>query len=214
MSLRAYGGEVHALMGENGAGKSTLMKILSGAYTSDRGGEVKVAGSVMPTGNPKVAKAHGIAVIYQELSLAPNLTVAENIFLGNERASRGIVNRAAMRHETQPILDRLGLDFGPATRVASLSLGERQMVEIARALSSNARIIVMDEPTTALSSRETERLFEVIAALKKDNIAIIYISHPHGGGLSPRRPPARCCAMASILARWRRMRSAPNGSSP
>lgn len=177
VSLRAYGGEVHALMGENGAGKSTLMKILSGAYTSDRGGEVKVAGSVMPTGNPKVAKAHGIAVIYQELSLAPNLTVAENIFLGNERASRGIVNRAAMRHETQPILDRLGLDFGPSTRVASLSLGERQMVEIARALSSNARIIVMDEPTTALSSRETERLFEVIAALKKDNIAIIYISH-------------------------------------
>lgn len=177
VSLVAYGGEVHALMGENGAGKSTLMKILSGAFVSDKGGEVFIAGQAMPTGNPKIAKAHGIAVIYQELSLAPNLTVAENIFLGNERATRGVVNRGAMQRETQPILDRLGLDFGPSTMVSSLSLGERQMVEIARALSTNARIIVMDEPTTALSSRETERLFEVIAALKEDNIAIIYISH-------------------------------------
>ncbi|SNY93177.1 ribose transport system ATP-binding protein [Cohaesibacter sp. ES.047] len=177
VALSAYGGEVHALMGENGAGKSTLMKILSGAYVSDRGGEVLVAGTPVITGNPKAAKSQGIAVIYQELSLAPNLTVAENIFLGNERANRGVVNRAAMRQETQPILDRLGVEFEPSTRVADLSLGERQMVEIARALSSNARIIIMDEPTTALSNRETEKLFEVIEALKKDNIAVIYISH-------------------------------------
>ncbi len=177
VSLTVRGGEVHALMGENGAGKSTLMKILSGAYTPDAGGEIRINGTVMQTGNPKISKAHGIAVIYQELSLSPNLTVAENIFLGNERARRGIVDRSAMRAETAPILQRLGVSFGPTTRVASLSLGERQLVEIARAMSTQARIIVMDEPTTSLSSRETEKLFDVIAGLKAEGIAVIYISH-------------------------------------
>ncbi|MBS9721357.1 sugar ABC transporter ATP-binding protein [Tianweitania sp. BSSL-BM11] len=177
VSLTAFPGEVHALMGENGAGKSTMMKILSGAYTPDAGGEVLVNGKTVPSGNPKAAKEHGIAVIYQELSLAPNLTVAQNIFLGNERSSRGIVMRSAMREETQPILDQLGLSFGPDMLVERLSLGERQLVEIARALSAKARIIVMDEPTTSLSSRETEKLFEVIARLKSEGIAIIYISH-------------------------------------
>ncbi|WP_244629713.1 sugar ABC transporter ATP-binding protein [Martelella limonii] len=177
VAITAYGGEVHALMGENGAGKSTLMKILSGAYVPDKGGSILVGGEAMPTGNPKAAKARGVAVIYQELSLAPNLTVAENIFLGAERARAGIVNRAEMRDATRPILKRLGVNFSPSTIVGSLSLGERQLVEIARAMSTNARIIVMDEPTTSLSSRETERLFEVIAALKADGIAIIYISH-------------------------------------
>ncbi|TCT44646.1 sugar ABC transporter ATP-binding protein [Martelella mediterranea] len=177
VAITAYGGEVHALMGENGAGKSTLMKILSGAYTPDRGGSIKVGGETVPHGKPKAAKSMGVAVIYQELSLAPNLTVAENIFLGNERASHGIVNRGQMRTATQPILDRLGVDFKPSTPVSDLSLGERQLVEIARALSANARIIVMDEPTTSLTSRETDRLFDVIAGLKAENIAIIYISH-------------------------------------
>ncbi|MBB4121081.1 sugar ABC transporter ATP-binding protein [Martelella radicis] len=177
VAITAHGGEVHALMGENGAGKSTLMKILSGAYTPDKGGTILVGGKSVPEGNPKAAKAMGVAVIYQELSLAPNLTVAENVFLGNERARSGIVNRAEMRSRTAPLLKRLGVDFSPSTVVGSLSLGERQLVEIARAMSTNARIIVMDEPTTSLSSRETERLFEVIAALKADGIAIIYISH-------------------------------------
>ncbi|MGR3496744.1 sugar ABC transporter ATP-binding protein [Citreimonas sp.] len=177
VSLTAHGGEVHALMGENGAGKSTLMKILSGAHSPDPGGEVFVAGEKMPLGNPKLAKAHGVAVIYQELTLAPNLSVAQNVFLGNERSSRGIVSRRGMAAATQPILDRLGVSFGPDTRVARLSLGERQLVEIARALSTNARIIVMDEPTTSLSSRETEKLFAVIRSLKEQGIAIVYISH-------------------------------------
>ncbi|MBB4123659.1 sugar ABC transporter ATP-binding protein [Martelella radicis] len=177
VAMTAYGGEVHALMGENGAGKSTLMKILSGAYVPDKGGSILVGGEAMPTGNPKAAKARGVAVIYQELSLAPNLTVAENIFLGAERARAGIVDRAEMRAATRPILKRLGVDFSPSTIVGHLSLGERQLVEIARAMSANARIIVMDEPTTSLSSHETERLFDVIAALKADGIAIIYISH-------------------------------------
>ncbi len=177
VSLTARAGEVHALMGENGAGKSTLMKILSGAHAPDAGGQVLVNGTPMPLGDPKVAKAFGIAVIYQELSLAENLTVAQNIFLGAEPSRSGIVDRAAMAKRTGPILDRLGVTFGPNTRVGSLSLGERQLVEIARAMSTDARIIVMDEPTTSLSNRETEKLFAVIASLKEQGIAVLYISH-------------------------------------
>lgn len=177
VALTAWAGEVHALMGENGAGKSTLMKILSGALAPDAGGEVRVADHLMPTGDTRLSKAHGIAVIYQELSLAPNLSVAQNIFLGAEKTRGGVVNRHAMQAKSKPILDRLGVDFSPETPVNRLSLGERQLVEIARALSTDARIIVMDEPTTSLSSHETEHLFEVIEGLKREGIAIIYISH-------------------------------------
>ena len=177
VSLTAHAGEVHSLMGENGAGKSTLMKILSGAHFPDPGGEILVAGERMLLGNPKLSKAHGVAVIYQELSLAPNLTVAQNVFLGTEKARAGVVDRRGMAEATQPILDRLGVSFGPETPVGRLSLGERQLVEIARAMSAKARIIVMDEPTTSLSSRETEKLFDVIASLKDHDLAILYISH-------------------------------------
>lgn len=171
VSLTVRRGELHALMGENGAGKSTLMKILSGAYRADPGGQVTI------DGRPQAEAAGMVAVIYQELSLAPNLTVAENMFLGRELARRGIVDRRTTAARAQPILDRLGVHFTAQTRVGDLSLGERQMVEIARALTTDARLIVMDEPTTALSSRETDRLFDVIARLKADGIAIIYISH-------------------------------------
>ncbi|MBX9456830.1 MAG: sugar ABC transporter ATP-binding protein [Rhizobium sp.] len=177
VDLDAYAGEVHALMGENGAGKSTLMKILSGAYMADAGGSVLIDGAPIALGNPLKAKANGIAVIYQELSLAPNLTVAQNMFLGAEPARFGVTDRAAMHRLAQPILKQLGIGFDAATRVSELSLGERQMVEIARALTTKARLIVMDEPTTSLTSRETERLFDVIGRLKADGIAIIYISH-------------------------------------
>lgn len=172
VSLTVYPGELHALMGENGAGKSTLMKILSGAYKADPGGTITIEGK------PQAEAVGAVAVIYQELSLAPNLTVAENMYLGREIANAaGIVDRAATRDRAAPILKRLGVKFGPRTIVGSLSLGERQMVEIARALTTDARLVVMDEPTTSLSARETERLFEVIALLKADGIAIIYISH-------------------------------------
>ncbi|MCK0713567.1 sugar ABC transporter ATP-binding protein [Chromohalobacter sarecensis] len=177
VSLTAWCGEVHALMGENGAGKSTLMKILSGALSPDPGGEIRIAGTPMRTGDTRLSKSLGIAVIYQELSLAPNLTVAQNIFLGAEKSHRGVVDRHAMRTQSQPILDRLGVTFRSDTLVGRLSLGERQLVEIARALSTQARIIVMDEPTTSLSSRETEHLFKVIEGLKREDIAILYISH-------------------------------------
>jgi ribose transport system ATP-binding protein len=177
VSLTVHAGEVHALMGENGAGKSTLMKILSGAYTADPGGSVVIDGELVTLGDPLKAKAHGIAVIYQELSLAPNLTVEQNMFLGNEPSRFGLADRAEMRRRAEPILNQLGIGFDASRRVAELSLGERQMVEIARALTTNARIIVMDEPTTSLTTRETNRLFDVIARLKADGIAIIYISH-------------------------------------
>jgi ribose transport system ATP-binding protein len=177
VSLTAHAGEVHALMGENGAGKSTLMKVLSGAYKADPGGEVLIDGHPVVTGDPIKAKANGIAVIYQELSLAPNLTVGQNMFLGAEPSRFGVLDRSQTRKRAEPILKRLGLHFDPSQIVSALSLGERQMVEIARALTTNARIIVMDEPTTSLTTRETDRLFEVIASLKQHGIAVIYISH-------------------------------------
>jgi ribose transport system ATP-binding protein len=177
VSLTAHAGELHALMGENGAGKSTLMKVLSGAYKPDPGGDILIDGIPVATGDPVKARAQGIAVIYQELSLAPNLTVAQNIFLGNEPRGFGIVDREQCNRRAAEIIARLGVTFSARTSVASLSLGERQLVEIARALSTNARIIVMDEPTTSLTSRETDRLFEVITTLKSQGIAIIYISH-------------------------------------
>jgi ribose transport system ATP-binding protein len=177
VSLSVHAGELHALMGENGAGKSTLMKVLSGAYRPDAGGEILIDGVPAATGDPIKARAAGIAVIYQELSLAPNLTVAQNIFLGNEPRRLGFVDRDQCNRRANEIIARLGVSFPARALVSSLSLGERQLVEIARALSTNARIIVMDEPTTSLTSRETDRLFEVIATLKTQGIAIIYISH-------------------------------------
>lgn len=177
VSLTVHAGEVHALMGENGAGKSTLMKVLSGAYKADPGGDILIDGHHLVTGDPIKAKASGIAVIYQELSLAPNLSVAQNMFLGAEPSRFGVVDKAEMRKRAAPILQQLGTSFGPGQQVSTLSLGERQMVEIARALTTNARIIVMDEPTTSLTSRETDRLFEIIASLKAQGIAVIYISH-------------------------------------
>ena len=178
VELTAWSGEVLALMGENGAGKSTLMKILSGAYHADPGGEIRVFGSAISIDGPQAAKAAGIAIIYQELALAPNLTVSENIHLGNEIARPGgRLDRGAMAQACRPILERLGTPFGPETLVGSLSIAEQQLVEIARALYRHSRILVLDEPTTALSARETDRLFALIRQLRGEGIALIYISH-------------------------------------
>src|SRR4051812_44920515 len=177
VSCTVYRGEVHALMSENGAGKSTLMKILSGAYQADPGGEIKLRGQPVTINGPLAGRRAGIAVIYQELSLAPNLTVAENIFLGDEKSRMGLIDRRSMAAAAAPLLQRLNAPFSPAARVATLSLAERQLVEIARALAEHPRILVMDEPTTALSSREAERLFGIIRQLKSEGIAIVYISH-------------------------------------
>ena len=176
VSLTVYPGEVHALMGENGAGKSTLMKILAGAYTASSG-EILIDGRPHPIRGPKDALAAGITLIYQEINLAPNLTVAENIFLGSELHRGGLVRRGQMAEEAQRVIDRLGARFRATDRVMTLSIAEQQQVEIARALHRNSRILVMDEPTAALSSRETDHLFGLIKRLRGEGMAIIYISH-------------------------------------
>ena len=177
VQLKAWGGEVLALMGENGAGKSTLMKILSGAYYADPGGEILIDGQPVAITDPISAKRQGVAIIYQELALAPNLTVAENIYLGEEPSRGGRVDRAAMRAGCQAVLDRLGTPFNADTTVAGLSIAEQQLVEIARALHAQSKILVLDEPTTALSTRETDRLFALVRQLRAEGIALIYISH-------------------------------------
>ncbi len=177
VNLTIYPGEVHALMGENGAGKSTLMKTLSGAYQADPGGEIRVGGVLLKASGPIEAREAGVSIIYQELALAPNLTVAENIYLNREPRRAGLIDRAAMLKGSEGVLQRLGAGFTPATLVGSLSIAEQQMVEIARAVHANSRILVMDEPTTALSSRESEKLFDIVRQLRRDGLAIIYISH-------------------------------------
>jgi len=177
VDLTVYPGEVHALMGENGAGKSTLMKILSGAYKPDPGGEIRIEGRPVRIDGPLGGRAAGISIIYQELSLAPNLTVAENIYLGREISHSGLLARGKMRDDVGPILQRLGADFAAATLVAQLSMGQRQLVEIARALHTKSKILIMDEPTTALSAGESEKLFALIRQLRAEGLAIIYISH-------------------------------------
>jgi ribose transport system ATP-binding protein len=181
VSLTVYPGEVHSLMGENGAGKSTLMKILSGAYQADSGGEIRIDGKAAVIDGPLAARALGVAVIYQELSLAPNLSVAENIHAGRElrKGGRpwGMIDRPAMERACEDVLKRLGASFRPQTLVGDLSIAEQQLVEIARAVHTRCRILVMDEPTTPLSSRETDRLFQLIRQLRAEGLAIIYISH-------------------------------------
>jgi ribose transport system ATP-binding protein len=177
VDLEVRRGEVHVLLGENGAGKSTLMKILSGAYVKDAG-EIWIDGVRVDITGPRHARQLGVGVIYQELTLVPTLSAAENILLGREPRTRlGLVDRRVQRMRAQKILDDAGATFDARTLVSSLSLAERQMVEIARALSLDARILVMDEPTSALSERETHALFVSIRRLTTRGVAVVYISH-------------------------------------
>ena len=170
-------GEIHALMGENGAGKSTLMKILSGVY-SGYDGEVRLDGHIASFATVRQAEAAGIAIIHQELNLVSELSVADNIFLGREPRFAGLViDRRAARLAARRLLERLGIDLDPSARVGSLRVGEQQLVEIAKALSLDARILIMDEPTSALSPVECERLFRIVRQLASDGVAVIYISH-------------------------------------
>jgi ribose transport system ATP-binding protein len=170
-------GEVHALLGENGAGKSTLMKIISGVYTRDSGdfyiNGKKITGDL----TPQSAQALGIGIIHQELNLCPHLTVAENIFLNREFTSSGVLNARKQNQESKKYLESLNLDIDPATPISKLPVSKQQMVEICKTLSMNARIIIMDEPTSSLTEKEIEDLFKVIAILKKEGRGIIYISH-------------------------------------
>jgi ribose transport system ATP-binding protein len=177
VSLEVRGGEVHALVGQNGAGKSTLIKTLCGAHHPDRG-EFVFNGERMRIGSPADARRLGIAVIFQEFSLVPYLNVAQNIFLGRERGSvPGIVDRARVHADARRVLNTLGLDLDTRTPAHRLGIAQQQMVEIAKALSQDARILVMDEPTAALSDPEIARLFEIIRKLKRDGVAIVYVSH-------------------------------------
>lgn len=174
-SLQA--GEVHALLGENGAGKSTLMKILSGVYTKDSG-EISIEGKSVEITGPRSAAAHGISIIHQEMNLVPEMTVMENIFLGREPSKMmGLIDWTSMRAEAAKLLDRLGTSVKPDDVISGLSIGEQQMVEIAKALSFETKILVMDEPTAALTERETERLFDIVRQLAAAGVGIIYISH-------------------------------------
>ncbi len=170
-------GEVHALMGENGAGKSTLMKILTGVYTRD-GGIVKVNGQEVHYSNPQEAEAAGIVFIYQELNVMFDLTVEENLFMGKEiTKSFGICDKKAMRAKAEEVLERMGVSIPVDTVMSDLSVGQQQMIEICKALLVDAKVIIMDEPTAALTQSETAALFEVIENLRKRGVSIVYISH-------------------------------------
>lgn len=174
ISLEA--GTVLALLGENGAGKSTLMKILSGSYQPD-GGQIELYGKQTDIKNVLDAKSLGISIIYQELSLSPNMTVAENIFALNEPLKAGMIDDELMIKKTKALLDSLSIHIDPSVEVRHLSLANQQMVEIAKAISSDPNIVIMDEPTSALSAKETEILFNIIRKLKAEGKSVIYISH-------------------------------------
>jgi ribose transport system ATP-binding protein len=169
-------GEVHVLLGENGAGKSTLVKMLSGAYQPDEG-EILLNGEPVNISSAMVAQELGISTIYQEFNLVPQLTVAENIFLGRQPRHFGLVDRRKMVGEARRLLERMKVRVDPNSLVSNLGVAQQQMVEIAKALSLNARILIMDEPTASLSGQEVERLFEIIRDLKEEEVSMIFISH-------------------------------------
>lgn len=179
VDMNIVSGEVHGLVGENGAGKSTLIKILTGAYTHDEG-KIIFDGKQLTQLTPSKAIELGIACIYQELDLIPHMTVVENIFLGRELyKTKGlkIIDRKRMLEETESLLKNLKLNFDPTKNTCDLGIGHRQMVEICKAVNSNAKLIIMDEPTSSLSEHETEELFEIIAQLKEKGVTVVYISH-------------------------------------
>lgn len=169
-------GEVHALMGENGAGKSTLIKTLSGIYKKDSG-KIFIDGKRVRIHSVANARKHGIAVINQELALVNDMTVAENIFLGRERASFGFINKRKMTEEAQKLIDEYGIGVGASEKLGDIPIAKQQMIEIVRAVSLRTRILVMDEPTSSISEKEVGFLFDIIRRLKEDGVGIIYISH-------------------------------------
>jgi ribose transport system ATP-binding protein len=179
VSLTLQSSEVLAVIGENGAGKSTLMKILAGVQTPDAGA-IRLNGQTVRIDSVHTAEKLGIALIHQELNLADNLSVAANVFLGREPLRFGLIDTKRMERETLPLLAQVGLDCSPATLVQDLSLGCQQMVEIAKALSVGARVLIMDEPTSSLSQHETDQLYAVVKDLRQRGVSIVYISHRLG----------------------------------
>ncbi|MBL8580326.1 MAG: sugar ABC transporter ATP-binding protein [Mesorhizobium sp.] len=193
LSLRA--GEVHGLIGQNGAGKSTLINILSGMLTPDAGA-IRLDGAPVAVRNPRHALSLGIATVYQELSLLPNLTVAQNVSLGREPTKGGLLDIRTSRTHAAETLARLGLDFSPDVLVSNLSLAQRQMVEIAKALASHPKILILDEPTASLGQRESQKLFDAIGRLKAEGVAVVYVSHRFAEVLA-------LCDVATVLRNGR-----------
>jgi len=177
--LEVESGEVHALVGENGAGKSTLINILAGAVRRD-GGSLAFAGEDVDFRSPAESQHRGIAVIHQELAMLPTLSVAENLFMGRMPSRLGWVDRGAMRTRARALLAEVGLDVDPATRVSELGVSHQQLVEIAKALSMGARLLIMDEPTASLTDHETQRLLALVRRLRASGVAIVYVSHRFG----------------------------------
>ena len=169
-------GEVHAVVGENGAGKSTLMKMLAGVHTQDSG-EVTLRGTPVRLGDPRQARMQGISIVFQELNLFPDLTVTGNIFANREVSKAGLLNERAMQSEVKRVFQMMGVDLDPHAKTRTLSVGERQLVEIARTLQQESEIIIMDEPNSALTESESARLFEIIRRLRDSGITVIYVSH-------------------------------------
>lgn len=176
VDFRLKRGSIHALVGGNGAGKSTLMKILTGIYTKDKG-KCRINGKEVSIHNYNQARQHGISLIFQELSLIPTLTVAENIFLNKEIKRGGLIDYQAINKRSEQLLHDLGIDVDVSEKIQNLSVGFCQLIEIAKALSNDTSVLVMDEPTASLSDKETEILFEIIGGLKQKGISIVYISH-------------------------------------
>ena len=176
VALTVGRGEVHALLGENGAGKSTLLKILSGAQQPDEG-EIHFDGKAVRIATPVAAQELGIVTIYQEFNLVPHLTIAENVYIGREPQRGPFIDWPRMQRDTRAILERIGLPLDPARTVRTLSVAEQQMVEIARALSMRSRVIIMDEPTSALSETEVGKLMGIVRDLRADGMTIIFVTH-------------------------------------
>ncbi len=177
VSLSVHSGEVLALIGENGAGKSTLLKVLSGAHAADSG-TMQIGGQPYCPSGPHDARTHGVAMIYQELNLAPDLSVEDNLLLGQAGSGGGLLFRRSQRPRVRQALDAVGLsELDPSAIVGRQSVATQQLIEISRALASEARIILFDEPTSSLPQKEVARLFEIIRRLKKTGIGIVYISH-------------------------------------
>lgn len=176
VDFELHEGEVHALLGENGAGKSTLIKILGGIYKADEG-DIYINGKKTEINNVFSAQENGIAIIHQELVLVPHMTVAENIYLGREPMKGKFVDKEKMNTETSKLLKTYSMCFTPQTLIANLTIAQQQMVEIVKAVSSNAKILVMDEPTSSISDKEVKFLFSIIKSLTAKKAGIIYISH-------------------------------------
>ena len=174
--LEVLPGEVHVLLGENGAGKSTLIKILSGAYGRE-GGDIQLDGRELAPMTPKEALDAGISVIYQEFNLVPDLPVYENIFIGKEYGQGLLVDHKRAIKEAEGYMKRVGLEVSPKTLVRELSVAQKQLVEIAKAISNHVKVLVLDEPTAAITDKETNMLFGIIRELQKEKIGIVYISH-------------------------------------